>query len=635
MEGNKILDRINSPEDIKKLTYPEMEQLAEEIRTFMIEVLSENGGHLAPNLGVVEITLALHKVFDCPRDKIVFDVGHQSYIHKIITGRKDSFPTIRKYKGLSGFPKRNESPCDAFGVGHSSTSISAAAGIAAARDLKKEDFNVIALIGDGAMTGGMAYEALNNVGERRERMIIILNDNEMSIAKNVGAMSEYLYQLRTGETYKKVKNDVEGWLKGLERGKDLLSAIDRVKNGLKAVVMPGSIFEHLGIKYFGPVDGHNIETLVDVLGSAKEEQGPVLIHVITKKGKGYGPAEEKPNKFHGTGPFDIATGEKKAGGSSAPSYTSVFGETLVELAEEDKDIVAITAAMPDGTGLNDFAARFKERFFDVGIAEQHAVTFAAGLATEGIKPFAVIYSTFLQRAYDQVLHDVCMQNLPVRFCLDRAGIVGDDGYTHHGVFDYSYLIPMPNMVLMAPKDENELRHMMKTMENYEAGPIALRYPRGAGRGVDCSEAPRILPVGKAEVLKEGTDLSIWAIGSMVEAAEKTAEILAGAGINAGVVNMRFAKPLDRELLYKQMQEVPFIVTMEEGVLAGGVGEAVLAAVNEEAERTSDFSCKVYNFGIPDELVPQGDRKLLMRDLGLDTATMANRIMEMVKAGKSR
>jgi len=593
----------------------------------MLDVVSKNGGHLAPNLGVVELTIALHRVFDSPRDKFVFDVGHQAYIHKIITGRKDRFPTLRQYKGLSGFPKRQESEHDVFGVGHSSTSISAADGIAAARDLLGDDYHVVAIIGDGAMTGGMSFEALNHVGDTKRRLIIILNDNEMSISKNVGAMSQYLYQLRTGETYNRLKHNLENWLSGLEHGDDVLEAIDRVKTGVKYLVNPESMFEHLGIKYFGPVDGHNIEALIPMLTAAKKEDGPVLLHVITKKGKGYAPAEESPNKFHGTGPFDIATGKKITKPGAPPSYTDVFGKTLVELAEKDKRIVAITAAMPDGTGVTGFAQRFPDRFFDVGIAEQHAVTFAAGLATQGIKAVAAIYSTFMQRAYDQVLHDVCMQKLPVKLCMDRAGLVGDDGYTHHGVFDYAYLLPMPHMVIMAPKDENELRHMLATAMEYDDGPISLRYPRGSGLGVDCSEALHTLPIGRAERIRTGTDVSLWAIGSMVSEAEKTAELLQEKGVSAGVVNMRFAKPLDTEMLFQDARDTHCIVTMEEGAVIGGVGEVLVQALNNHGLLDKTL---VLNFGIPDEFISQGDRKLLLRDIGLTPELMADRILDWMK-----
>ncbi|MBP3812977.1 MAG: 1-deoxy-D-xylulose-5-phosphate synthase [Acidaminococcaceae bacterium] len=627
MSRDRILDRVNSPLDLKMLSLEEMNRLAAEIRQLMLDVVSKNGGHLAPNLGVVELTIALHRVFDSPRDKFVFDVGHQAYIHKIITGRKDRFPTLRQYKGLSGFPKRQESEHDVFGVGHSSTSISAADGIAAARDLLGDDYHVVAIIGDGAMTGGMSFEALNHVGDTKRRLIIILNDNEMSISKNVGAMSQYLYQLRTGETYNRLKHNLENWLSGLEHGNDVLEAIDRVKTGVKYLVNPESMFEHLGIKYFGPVDGHNIEALIPMLTAAKKEDGPVLLHVITKKGKGYAPAEESPNKFHGTGPFDIATGKKITKPGAPPSYTDVFGKTLVELAEKDKRIVAITAAMPDGTGVTGFAQRFPDRFFDVGIAEQHAVTFAAGLATQGIKAVAAIYSTFMQRAYDQVLHDVCMQKLPVKLCMDRAGLVGDDGYTHHGVFDYAYLLPMPHMVIMAPKDENELRHMLATAMEYDDGPISLRYPRGSGLGVDCSEALHTLPIGRAERIRTGTDVSLWAIGSMVSEAEKTAELLQEKGVSAGVVNMRFAKPLDTEMLFQDARDTHCIVTMEEGAVIGGVGEVLVQALNNHGLLDKTL---VLNFGIPDEFISQGDRKLLLRDIGLTPELMADRILDWMK-----
>ncbi|MBQ9634722.1 MAG: 1-deoxy-D-xylulose-5-phosphate synthase, partial [Acidaminococcaceae bacterium] len=477
-------------------------------------------------------------------------------------------------------------------------------------------------IGDGAMTGGMSFEALNHVGDTKRRLIIILNDNEMSISKNVGAMSRYLYQLRTGETYNRLKHNIEGWLSGLEHGGDVLEAIDRVKTGVKYLVMPESMFEHLGIKYFGPVDGHDLEALLPMLTAAKKEEGPVLIHVVTKKGKGYAPAEERPNEFHGTGPFDVATGKKIVKPGAPPAYTDIFGKTLVELAEKDDKIVAITAAMPDGTGVSAFAQHFPKRFFDVGIAEQHAVTFAAGLATQGIKPVAAIYSTFMQRAYDQVLHDVCMQKLPVKLCMDRGGLVGDDGYTHHGVFDYAYLLPMPNMVIMAPKDENELRHMLLTAMEYDQGPISLRYPRGSGVGADCSEPLHAVPIGKAEKLRAGTDISIWAIGSMVSEAEKTADLLKEKGISAGVVNMRFAKPLDEEMLLADARATHAVVTMEEGAVIGGVGEAVMETLNRHALLKETA---VLNLGIPDEFISQGDRKLLMRDIGLTPELMAERI----------
>ena len=604
----------------------ELKQLAEEIRQFLISVISKTGGHLAPNLGVVELSLALHRVFSTPEDKIVFDVGHQSYIHKIITGRREQFPTLRQYGGLSGFPKRSESEHDAFGTGHSSTSISAALGMAVARDLQGKDYNVVAVIGDGSMTGGMAFEALNNAGTLHKKMIVVLNDNEMSISKNVGAMSEYLYQLRTGETYNKIKHDIEGWLKNMEFGTDVLKAIRRLKGSVKYLMVPTSIFEELGFTYLGPVDGHDLQGLTEVLQAAKKIDGPVLVHVLTKKGKGYKPAEESPNKFHGTGPFEIATGKKIANPNAPITYTEVFGKTLTELANEDKEIIGITAAMPDGTGMSTFAKAHPERFFDVGIAEQHAVTSAAGAAAAGMKPVAAIYSTFLQRAYDSVLHDICMQKLHVTLCLDRAGLVGDDGYTHHGVFDYAYLRSMPEMTIMAPKDENELRHMLKTAVDYD-GPVSVRYPRGSGVGVEISEPMHSLPIGKAEVLREGKDVCLWAIGSMVQSALQVAAKLAEQGISAGVVNMRFAKPLDKELLLAHAAQYGKIVTLEEGALQGGVGSAVLETLNEAQILQQ---CRVLTLGIPDEFVLHGDKKLLMKDLGLDVDAIVAKTIAMVK-----
>ncbi len=626
MSETKLLDTINSPADVKALTEEQLVQLAGEIRQLIIEVTSKNGGHLAPNLGVVELSLALHKVFSTPKDKIVYDVGHQAYIHKIVTGRRDMFHTLRQYGGLSGFPKRSESEHDAFGVGHSSTSISAALGMAVARDVKGEDYDVVAVIGDGSMTGGMAFEALNNAGDLRKRMIVVLNDNEMSISKNVGAMSEYLYQLRTGETYNRIKHDLEGWLGNVDFGGDVLKVLRRIKGSVKNLMLPTCIFEELGFIYLGPIDGHDIHSLIEVLEAAKNLDEPVLIHVITKKGKGYAPAEESPNKFHGTGPFEVATGKKIANPNAPITYTEVFGNTVIELAKEDENIVAITAAMPDGTGLTPFSKEFPKRFFDVGIAEQHAVTAAAGMAAAGLNPVVAIYSTFMQRAYDSVMHDICMQNLHVSLCLDRAGLVGDDGFTHHGVFDYAYLRSMPNMTVMAPKDEDELRHMLKTAVGMN-GPVAVRYPRGSGVGVALSDSLNTLPIGKAEVLREGSDVSLWAIGTMVESAMKLAEKLAEQGINAGVVNMRFAKPIDKELLLAHAEKYKNIVTLEEGCLRGGVGSAVLEALNEARLLGT---CKVLNFGIPDEFILHGDKQRLFQDIGLDVETMAGKVTAFVK-----
>lgn len=626
MRNNNLLDSVNSPDDVKKLSVEKLSILAEEIRQLIISVLAKNGGHLAPNLGVVELTLALHKVFSTPKDKIVFDVGHQSYIHKIITGRREAFKTIRTYGGLSGFPKRSESEHDCFGTGHSSTSISAALGMAVARDVKKEDYNVVAVIGDGSMTGGMAFEALNNAGDLNKRMIVILNDNEMSISKNVGAMSDYLYHLRTGETYNKIKSDIEAWLKNMEFGTDVLKAIRRLKGSVKYLMVPTSIFEELGFTYLGPVDGHDLTSLIDVLESAKHIDGPVLVHVLTTKGKGYKPAEENPNTFHGTGPYEIETGKKITNPNAPVAYTKVFGDTIVELAAEDKNIVAITAAMPDGTGLTKFEEHYPERFFDVGIAEQHAVTAAAGMAAAGLNPVVAVYSTFAQRAYDSVLHDICMQNLHVTLCLDRAGLVGDDGYTHHGVFDYAYLRSMPNMTIMAPKDENELRHMVKTAVSMNS-PVSVRYPRGSGLGVSCAEEMKVLPLGKAEVLSEGDSVCIWAIGSMVDTAVQVADKMSEQGLSVGVVNMRFAKPLDTELLMAHANKYKYLVTLEEGCLAGGVGSAVLEFMNS---RQLLDKCHVLNLGIPDEFVLHGDKKLLFKDLQLDVDSILKKIELFMK-----
>ena len=497
MSETKLLDTINSPADVKALTEEQLVQLAGEIRQLIIEVTSKNGGHLAPNLGVVELSLALHKVFSTPKDKIVYDVGHQAYIHKIVTGRRDMFHTLRQYGGLSGFPKRSESEHDAFGVGHSSTSISAALGMAVARDVKGEDYDVVSVIGDGSMTGGMAFEALNNAGDLRKRMIVVLNDNEMSISKNVGAMSEYLYQLRTGETYNRIKHDLEGWLGNVDFGGDVLKVLRRIKGSVKNLMLPTCIFEELGFTYLGPIDGHDIHSLIEVLEAAKNLDEPVLIHVITKKGKGYAPAEESPNKFHGTGPFEVETGKKIANPNAPITYTEVFGNTVIELAKEDENIVAITAAMPDGTGLTPFSKEFPKRFFDVGIAEQHAVTAAAGMAAAGLNPVVAIYSTFMQRAYDSVMHDICMQNLHVSLCLDRAGLVGDDGFTHHGVFDYAYLRSMPNMTIMAPLIFFEIHDRFKDI----AVDKFIEYIKGN------TNSPYVLMIGQEEPVKEVSSTS--------------------------------------------------------------------------------------------------------------------------------
>lgn len=623
-----VLDRVNQPSDIKKLTEEEIKVLCEEIRHLIIEVISKNGGHLAPNLGVVELTLALHKIFDLPKDKIVWDVGHQAYIHKIITGRKEAFKTIRQYGGLSGFPKRQESPCDAFGTGHSSTSISGALGYACARDLAGEDYNVIAVIGDGALTGGEAMEALNNAGSMQKKIIVVLNDNEMSISKNVGALSEYLSTIRTDPTYSRVKGEVEGVLKGIPSiGTELAKGVMRLKDSLKYFLVPGMFFEDLGFTYLGPIDGHDMVALKDIFNKAKAINGPVFVHVITQKGRGYKPAEESPNKYHGTGPFEIATGKKLVKEGTPQTYTEVFGKALVELGATKKNLVAITAAMPDGTGLTPFAKAFPKRFFDVAIAEQHAVTMAAGMACNGLKPVVAIYSTFMQRAFDQILHDVCIQNLPVVIALDRAGLVGDDGYTHHGVFDYSYLRLMPNMTIMAPKDENELRHMLATAVNHN-GPISLRYPRGAGIGVDTTEPITTFPLGKGERLSSGSDVMLWAVGSMVEIAQGAAKELNENGISAGVINARFVKPVDIELLKEVAAETNLLVTLEENTVVGGAGEGVLVAANSLGLLPK---LTVITLGIPDSFVQQGSKAQLFKDLELDSAGVAKVIRQ--KLGK--
>jgi len=618
----RILPTIHAPSDLKKIPNGELPELCQEIRDEILEVTSRNGGHLAPNLGVVELTVALHKVFSMPRDKIVWDVGHQSYVHKLLTGRLEQFPTLRQYGGLCGFPKRSESPYDCFGTGHSSTSISAALGIACARDLAGEDYNVIAVIGDGALTGGEAMEGLNNAGDLHKKLIVVLNDNEMSISKNVGALSSYLTELRTDPKYSRVKSDVETFLKGLPSiGTSVARTVERLKNSFKYFFVPGMLFEDFGFKYLGPVDGHDLPALIETFEKAKTLNEPVFIHVLTTKGKGYKPAEQRPNAFHGTGPFDIPTGKKKSNPDAPASYTKVFSDALVDLAEKDRKVVAITAAMPEGTGLDVFGKFYPDRFFDVGIAEQHAVTMGAGLAANGYHPVVALYSTFAQRAFDQLLHDVCMQELPFTLCLDRAGLVGDDGMTHHGVYDLSYLRLMPKMVMMVPRDENELRHMLKTSLEYP-GPSSLRYPRGSGLGVPLDKEIHALPIGKSERLQRGTDVDLWAVGTMVDTARKAARLLERQGISAGVVDARFVKPLDEEALVAAGQKVKCIVTLEENALIGGFGEGVLEALNRHGALRH---CRVLNLGIPDKFVLHGKRELLLRDLKLDPEGVAETV----------
>lgn len=617
-----LLNRIEKPEDVKALTVRELEQLASELRHFIIDTVSQNGGHLAPNLGTVELTLALYSVFSFPGDKLVWDVGHQAYTHKILTGRRDAFKTLRKKGGITGFPNRSESVYDAFGVGHASTSISAALGMALARDARGEKNQVIAVIGDGALTGGESFEALNNAGDLGTKLIVILNDNEMSIDANVGAMSEYLSRIRIAPQYARAKRDMGSLLMSIPHiGDKVYKTASHLKDGVRSVLVPGSLFEEMGFHYIGPIDGHNIGLLEEVLASAKEMEGPVLIHIHTVKGKGYKPAEQAPDKFHGVGCFDPSTGKSAKKAGCAPSYTAVFSKALIDLAKDRPDILAITAAMPSGTGLKAFGQAYPKRFFDVGIAEEHAMTLAAGMAAAGMHPVIALYSTFAQRAYDQLIHDVCLQNLPVTLCLDRAGLVGEDGPTHHGVFDLSYLRQMPNMCVMAPKDEEELRHMLATAIAIE-GPAAVRYPRGAGLGVPLTDSLETLPVGKAEVLQEEGDIAFLAVGTMVEKAKEAAAILKEEGIEAAVVNMRFIKPLDTELLGEMARTKKLLITAEENVLAGGFGSAV-------AEYLADHGIEVplLRFGIPDRFIEQGTRRELLSLCGLQPDEMAERIRE--------
>lgn len=617
-----LLNRIEKPEDVKKLTIRELEQLASELRHFIIDTVSQNGGHLAPNLGTVELTLALYSVFSFPEDKLVWDVGHQAYTHKILTGRRDAFSTLRKKGGITGFPNRAESVYDAFGVGHASTSISAALGMALARDARGEKNQVIAVIGDGALTGGESFEALNNAGDLGTKLIVILNDNEMSIDANVGAMSEYLSRIRIAPQYARAKRDMGSLLMSIPHiGDKVYKTASHLKDGVRSVLVPGSLFEEMGFHYIGPIDGHNIGLLEEVLARAKEVEGPVLIHIHTVKGKGYKPAEQAPEKFHGVGCFDPSTGKSAKKAGCAPSYTSVFSKALIELVKDRPDILAITAAMPSGTGLKAFGQAYPKRFFDVGIAEEHAMTLAAGMAAAGMHPVIALYSTFAQRAYDQLIHDVCLQNLPVTLCLDRAGLVGEDGPTHHGVFDLSYLRQMPNMCVMAPKDEEELRHMLATAIALP-GPAAVRYPRGAGLGVKLTDSFEKLPIGKAEVLQEEGSIAFLAVGTMVEKAKEAAAILKEEGIEAAVVNMRFIKPLDTELIDKMAKSKKLLITAEENVLAGGFGSAVAEYLEDKG-----LSVPLVRFGIPDRFIEQGTRAELFALCGLQPEQMAERIRE--------
>ena len=603
-----FLSTLNLPQDIKELTIEELNELSSEIREYLISLVSKTGGHIASNLGVVELTLALHRVFNFPEDKIVWDVGHQTYIHKMITGRLDKMETLRQMNGLSGFPKRCESVYDCFNTGHSSTSISAALGMAKARDLKGENNNVIAVIGDGALTGGMAFEALNDAGHSRTRLIVILNDNGMSISKNVGGLSRYLNKIRTRPLYYKVKDDISVFLDKFDKfGDQAKKTFQKIRDSLKYLVVPGTLFDELGFKYYGPIDGHNVNDMVQVLNSIKNIKDPVIIHVLTKKGKGYSFAEENPNKFHGIAPFDINTGNtiKK----SENNFSKVFGNKMVELAKENERLVAISAAMPDGTGLANFMETYPKRFFDVGIAEQHALTFAAGLACEGFKPVTAIYSSFVQRAYDQIIHDVALQNLDVVIALDRAGVVGDDGETHHGIYDISYLNTVPNMSIMVPCDYTELEQMLEYDVNEHCGPIAIRYPRGGGSQ---SLHDAQLEFGKAVKIKEGTDISLIAVGPFVEHAIVAAERLSKQGYSCEVINARFVKPIDERAILDTCKKTGKVITIEDNIISGGFGSVVSSLISSKG-----ISCKMKMLGYPDEKISHATQKQLYRIYSLD------------------
>lgn len=612
-----ILERITDPKQLKGLSLAELELLAEELRGRIIETCAKNGGHVAPSLGVVELTIALHRIFDSPYDKIVWDVGHQAYAHKLLTGRNDSFGTLRTLGGISGFPKRAESPHDIFDVGHSSTSISASLGLAVARDLKGARHKVLAVIGDGSMTGGIAYEGLNHAGALNKDLVVILNDNEMSISENVGALSNLLSRTITNEFVHRTRKEVGAFLKGLPMiGNSALKVARKAEESLKGLFTPGMLFQAFGFEYVGPIDGHNIPLLLETLENVRRFDDAVLIHVITKKGKGYPPAEKNPSLFHGVGPFELETGKVLKGKGGAASYTGIFGEVMKKVARENEKVVAITAAMPDGTGLAPFAKEFPERFFDVGIAEQHAVTFAAGLAGQGLRPVVALYSSFLQRGFDQLFHDVCLQHLPVVFAIDRAGVVGNDGPTHHGLFDLSYLRLLPGITVMAPKDENELQHMLLTGLELD-GPSAVRYPRGSGLGVPIDQILKTLPIGKGELIRSGKDGAILAVGTMVHPALLAAEELSREGIELSVANARFVKPLDRALIL-ELAASGRLFTVEENAVQGGFGSAVLELLEEE-EVTG---VPVVRLGYPDSFVEQGEQSELLSRYGLDAAGIA-------------
>jgi len=623
-----LLNTINSPADLKKLSLDEMVRLAAEVRSKIIETVASTGGHLAPNLGVVELTIALHYVFNAPRDKILWDVGHQSYTHKLLTGRRDRFHTLRTYGGISGFPKRSESPYDTFDTGHSSTSISAGLGISTAKVLKGEKDHVIAVIGDGSTTGGIAFEGLNQAGHTGKNLIVVLNDNAMSIGPNVGAFSSFLSRKMTGRRFVYFRKEFENFLKSIPGvGENILSLVRKSEDTFITLFTPGMLFEAFRFKYVGPIPGHRLDLLIETFGNLKNVEGPVLVHALTVKGKGYEPAESDPAHFHGVGSFEISTGSpRKAASAPPPNFTEIFGQTMVDLGRKDRKLFAITAAMPEGTGLNRFSEMFPDRFVDVGIAEQHAVTFAAGLATEGFKPVVAIYSTFLQRAFDQIIHDVCLSNLPVIFCIDRGGLVGEDGQTHHGQFDITYLRSLPNMTVMAPKDENELRHMIFTALNH-TGPVAIRYPRGRGLGVPLDPDYKIIPIGESELLKEGKDLTLIALGSMVSPCLEAAAEMEKEGLSATVVNCRFVKPLDKRLA-DYSKKTGKVLVVEENIQQGGLGSAVLELFSDMGIR----EVTVKRLGLPDSFVEHGPVEVLREKLGLDKAGIMKAAKSLLTVG---
>ena len=617
-----ILDKINKPNDIKRIDPEEYEQLAQEIRQFLIDSISKTGGHLASNLGVVELTMALHIVFDLPTDKLIWDVGHQSYTHKILTGRKNQFNKLRKYGGMSGFPKRNESDYDAFDTGHSSTSISAGLGYASARNITGEDYHVISVIGDGALTGGMAYEALNNASSLKKNFIIVLNDNSMSISENVGGISRILDDVRSSYSYYDLKEDVKNTLHKLPNGDALVEKIKKTKSNIKQFIVPGQIFEDMGIQYLGPVDGHNIHKLIKIFNIAKRVDSPVLVHVVTQKGHGYAPAEKNPSRFHGIGPFDIKTGKSLSVGKGE-SYSAVFSRKICDIAKNDRSVVAITAAMPDGTGLDKFKKWFPDRFFDVGIAEEHAVTFSAGLAAGGMKPVFAVYSSFLQRAFDQILHDVCMQQLHVVFAIDRAGLVGSDGETHQGIFDLSFLSVIPNMTIIAPKNGWELENALEFALEHFYGPIAIRYPRGCAY-TGLSEYVQPIEYGKSELIHEGSHICLMAVGNMLETALTTGERLKEYNIDATIVNARFVKPIDEDMICDIADEHELLVTLEENVYTGGFGEAV-----SRYTQMNGLNIRTLGIALPDDYIEHGNVDILKHEAGIDAEAVFDRIMETI------